>query len=117
MRSEGSFSIVDTSLASWKAGGRELEAVPIVAGGAGYPQGGSMWLKVVEGGIRWHRDVKHLWPKKIAHQENSTSRKYQKVAQRIQVAWSSLQSKPPDFQITITVESLICDIRNCWRHR
>ena len=50
-------------------------------------------------------------------QENSTSRKYQKVAQRIQVAWSSLQSKPPDFQITITVESLICDIRNCWRHR
>ena len=54
MRSEGSFSIVDTSLASWKAGGRELEAVPIVAGGAGYPQGGSMWLKVVEGGIRWH---------------------------------------------------------------
>ena len=25
---------------------------------------------MVEGGIRWHRDVKHVWPKKIAHQEN-----------------------------------------------
>ena len=42
-------------MASWKAGGRELEAVPIVAGGAGYPGGSrwrelSRWLKVAQGG-------------------------------------------------------------------
>ena len=65
----GSFSIVDASLVSWKAGGRELEAVPIVAGGVAdtqVAQGGTRWDKVAfkhflinkmaeEGGTRWHR--------------------------------------------------------------
>ena len=44
-------------MVSWKTGGKEVEAVPIVAGGGPTKQVGDKprWHKVMQGGTRWHK--------------------------------------------------------------